>query len=85
MAFESLLHEIDAQISRLQQAKALLSGKEGKRGPGRPAKTAIPVNTASPKRTLSVQARKKIADAQKMRWAKIRAGKKVDAKKAEKK
>jgi hypothetical protein len=79
MAFESLLHEIDTEISRLHQAKALLSGTNGHRGPGRPAKVATPAKTAAPvrassaKRTLSPQARKKIAAAQKKRWAKIRA------------
>jgi hypothetical protein len=79
MAFEALLHEIDGEISRLQQAKALLSGTEGKRGLGRPAKAATPAKTATPvkapsaKRVLSPKARKAIGDAQKKRWAKIRA------------
>jgi hypothetical protein len=79
MAFESLLHEIDTEISRLHQAKALLSGTDGHRGPGRPAKVgtpATPVKKSSAKRTLSPQARKKIGDAQKKRWAKIKAAKK---------
>jgi hypothetical protein len=82
MAFESLLHEIDAEITRLQQAKALLAGTNGHRRPGRPAKSATPAKAATPvkassaKRTLSPQARKKIADAQKKRWAKIKAAKK---------
>ena len=82
MAFESLLHEINAEISRLQQAKALLSGTNGHRGPGRPAKVAtvakaaISVKASSAKRVLSPKARKAIADAQKKRWAKIRAAKK---------
>jgi hypothetical protein len=81
MAFESLLHEIDAEISRLHQAKALLSGTNGHRGLGRPAKAATPAKTAatvkaaSAKRTLSPQARKKNAAAQKKRWAKIWAAK----------
>ena len=85
MAFESLLHEIDAEIGRLQQAKALLTGTNAHRGPGRPAKAVTSakagtaVKAASPTRTLSPQARKKIADAQKKRWAKIRAGKKKPA------
>jgi len=78
MAFESLLRQIDAEISRLQQAKALLTGTNAHRGPGRPAKAVTPVKASGPKRTLSVQARKKIADAQKKRWAKIRAGKKKE-------
>jgi hypothetical protein len=85
MAFESLLHEIDAEISRLHQAKALLSGTNGHRSPARPANTATPAKAATPvkassgKRVLSPQARKKIANAQKKRWAKIKAAKKGSA------
>jgi hypothetical protein len=79
MAFESLLQEIDAEISRLHQAKVLLSGTHEKHGPGRPAKavksakTATRVKAASPKRTLSPQARKRIGDALRARWAKVKA------------
>jgi hypothetical protein len=82
MAFESLLHEIDAEITRLQQAKALLSGANRHRAPGRPAKSATPANSAtpvkasSPKRKLSPKARKAIGDAQRARWAKVKAAKK---------
>jgi hypothetical protein len=86
MAREALLREIDAEISRLEQAKALLSRGEGNRRPGRPISAAKAVGnssagekrvpTVAKKRTLSAQARKKIADAQKKRWAKIRAAKK---------
>ena len=86
MAREALLREIDAEISRLEQAKALLSRGEGKRHPGRPISAGKIVAGSSAnekrtptvvkKRTLSAQARKKIADAQKKRWAKIRAAKK---------
>jgi hypothetical protein len=79
MAFESLLHELDAEISRLQQAKALLSGTNGYRGPGRPAKAVTPAKTATPvkassaKRVLSPKARKAIGEAQRARWAKVKA------------
>jgi hypothetical protein len=93
MAFESLLHEIDAQISRLQQAKSVLSGTEVKRSPGRLAKyktiaqgggneKRIPVGVISPngsneKRILSPKARKAIGDAQRARWAKVKAAAKT--------
>jgi hypothetical protein len=83
MAFESLLNEIDAEISRLHQAKALLSGTNGHRSPGRqakvptPAKTATPVKASSAKRVLSPKARKAIGDAQRARWAKVKAEKKT--------
>jgi hypothetical protein len=76
MAFESLLDEIDAEISRLLQAKALLFGTNGHRGPGRPAKAVTPVKASSAKRVLTPKARKAIGDAQRARWAKIKAAKK---------
>jgi hypothetical protein len=81
MTFDGILQEIDAQIQRLQRAKALLSGGNGgigvKRGAGRPKFTGSAVsfnhgaNVASvkKKRTVSPAARKKIAAAQKKRWA----------------
>jgi hypothetical protein len=79
MAFESLLREIDAEISRLQQAKALLSGTNENRALGRlvkvatVAKAAAPVKALSAKRKLSPKARKAIGDAQRARWAKVKA------------
>jgi hypothetical protein len=73
-----IIAEIDAQISKLQQARELLSGttttKTGK-GPGRPkgSKNAKPATTAAPrKRKLSPEGRKRIADAMKRRWAERR-------------
>jgi hypothetical protein len=77
MAFEALLHEIDTQISCLQQAKALLSGTEAKRGPGRPTTVASPTKAARPKAVLSAKARKAIGDAQRARWAKVKAAAKA--------
>lgn len=82
MEVTRILAEIDAQIAKLQQARALLSSDEPaaavRRGPGRPKGST---NAASSKqatkksakkatrRTLSPEARKRIADAQKKRWA----------------
>ena len=72
MANKEVLHAIDKEIARLQQAREMLVGEgetvpagkgdltPGKRGPGRPAGT---------KRTLSSEARKRIAEGQKKRWA----------------
>jgi len=85
MEVSRILVEIDAQISKLQQARALLAGTSvaaatpAKRGPGRPKGTAN-VAAATPKkaakkagkRNLSPDARKRIADAQKRRWAERR-------------
>ena len=40
MDFDRLIQEIDSEISRLQQARALLIGEPVKRGPGRPKAAA---------------------------------------------
>ena len=79
MEVSRIIAEIDAQISKLQQARELLAGttvKSGK-GPGRPkgsknAQISV-ASTASPrKRKLSPEGRKRIADAMKRRWAERR-------------
>jgi hypothetical protein len=74
-----ILAEIDAQIAKLQQARALLAGTSSapasvvKKSVGRPRKTvAAFVKKTSAKRALSPEARKRIADAQKRRWAERR-------------
>jgi hypothetical protein len=75
-----IIAEIDAQISKLQQARALLAGTTTpavRTGPGRPkgsknAATARPAATAPRKRKLSPEGRKRIADAMKKRWAERR-------------
>jgi hypothetical protein len=66
---KEILLEIDAEISRLQQARALLSGDTAKRrGPGR--KKAVVASAAAPKkRKLTPEGRKRIAEAMKRRWA----------------
>jgi len=73
--FNRLVHEIDSEISRLQQARALLTGTSTKRSPGRPKATST-AHKAAPaakagrrKRRLSPEGRKRIADAMKKRWA----------------
>jgi len=74
MEVSRILEEIDAQISKLQQARALLSGtvvKVGK-GRGRPkgSKNAKATANAAPrKRKISPEGRKRIAEAMKRRWA----------------
>jgi hypothetical protein len=76
-----ILAEIDAQIAKLQQARALLAGTSSvpaaaKKAVGRPRKTAAPAAKSTgagrKKRNLSPEARKRIADAQKKRWAERR-------------
>jgi hypothetical protein len=73
-----IIAEIDAQISKLQQARELLSGTttaSAGKGRGRPkgsknAKTAAASVTR--KRKLSPEGRKRIAEAMKRRWAERR-------------
>jgi hypothetical protein len=71
MNIQDIVVEIDAEISKLQQVKALLTGTSTteKRKPGRPANTILAGN-ARTRRTLSAEAREKIAAAQRARWAK---------------
>ncbi len=74
MEVSRILAEIDAQISKLQQARQLLAGADAVKrpGPGRPkgSKNATPSVAAAPKkRKLSPEGRKRIADAMKRRWA----------------
>ena len=80
MGIAEVLSQIDAELARLQQAKAILStGDIGtKPGRGRPkgsvAATAAPVRK---KRNLSPEGRARIAEAVKRRWAaqKVKKGK----------
>ena len=68
MQVNEIIAEIDAEIARLQQARALLGGGPVKGKPGRPKGSGI----KGRKRVLSAEARKRIADAQKRRWAERR-------------
>jgi beta-xylosidase len=76
-----IIAEIDGQIAKLQQARALLAGGASapRVGRGRPkgSKNAAPAKettatTAGRKRKLSAEGRKRIADAMKKRWAERR-------------
>jgi len=60
MDTSQLISEIDSEISRLQQVRALLTG----------AASTSAMKQARKKRTLSAEARARIAAAQKRRWAK---------------
>jgi hypothetical protein len=74
MGIDSILAEIDAEIARLTEARALLASM-GSATPsatkGKAAKKAA--KKAGKKRVLSAEARKRIADAQRKRWAAQRA------------
>jgi hypothetical protein len=65
-----ILAAIDAEIARLQQARNALAGLSGAKRRGRPSASAPPNQTNTKKRTLSAEAREKIAAAQRKRWAK---------------
>jgi hypothetical protein len=75
-----IIAEIDAQISKLQQARNLLAGTTTpvvRSGRGRPKGSKKTVAAAAPsapasKRKLSPEGRKRIADAMKKRWAERR-------------
>ncbi len=76
MEVSRIIAEIDAQISKLQQARELLAGADSvkRNGPGRPrgsknAASSTPATTVSKKRKLTPEGRKRIADAMKRRWA----------------
>lgn len=65
MEMKGILAEIDAEIQKLEQVRAILTGKDGR--PGTNATSA-----GRKKRRLSPEARERIAAAQKARWAKMK-------------
>ena len=74
MAIENILAQIDSEIARLTQARALLAslGSAPTTSGRKAAKTPAKAKTRK-KRVLSADARKRIADAQRKRWAAVRA------------
>ena len=70
MGLTGILAEIDQEIAKLKQAKALLSDETvAKRGPGRPKATTAEAKPTKKKRNLSPEGRKRIAEAVRRRWA----------------
>ena len=71
---QEILEQIEQEISRLQQVKALLQGSNGhKATTGTHVSSSVAAaGTTKGKRVLSAEARKKIAAAQRRRWAKAR-------------
>jgi hypothetical protein len=72
MDTSEILHTIDAEIARLEKARALLNGNTtspAKRG--RPFRSTVTA-TAKPRRKISAEGRARIAAAQKARWAKVK-------------
>jgi hypothetical protein len=76
MTIDGIISQIDAEIARLTQARALLSSAGKVSLPGKQASAAAAnSNSSRGRRTLSPEARKRIADAQRKRWAAHRAKK----------
>jgi hypothetical protein len=82
---QAIIAALDQEIARLQEVRALLGSAAKvngaasiKRGPGRPKKLASVTMTR--KRILSPEAKTKIAESQKARWAKARRAAKKSAK-----
>jgi hypothetical protein len=79
MVIDSILAQIDAEISRLTQIRSLLTAsgtvaaeKVTERKPRKVAakvKAAAAIKKTKKKRTLSPEARARIAEAQRKRWA----------------
>ena len=78
----NIVLEIDAEVSRLQQARGLLAGTNnaGEPKPRHPAGARLRKN--KPVRTLSAAARARISAAQKARWAKSKRAAKKEARNA---
>jgi hypothetical protein len=70
MDTQKVVAEIDAEISRLQQVKALLTGTSTTEN--RNAGRSSVAGSSGKKRTLSAEARERIAAAQRTRWAKAK-------------
>jgi len=76
MSIESILVQIDAEIARLTQARSLLANigvVAGKVIERKTKKSTAKVKKTKKTRVLSPEARKRIADAQRKRWAAQRA------------
>jgi hypothetical protein len=68
MSIENVVGEIKEEIEKLNQALRVLQGIGGKRTKVERAK--------APRRKMSAAGRRRIAKAQRARWARVRAGKK---------
>jgi hypothetical protein len=72
MTTESIIKALDHEISQLREVRRLLSG-DGRSTPSR--KTSKSQTNSRPKRTMSKEARERIAAAQRKRWAAQRKAK----------
>ncbi len=73
MSIETIIAQIDSEIARLTEARSLLA-KAGMAASNPPSvKTKAGKGKTRKRRVLSPEARKRIADAQRKRWAAQRA------------
>jgi hypothetical protein len=76
MTIANIVEELDAEIARLQEVRKLLSNTSGLAVDGHVTGHSAATNKTRPrKRTLGPEARKKIAEAQRKRWAAQKAKK----------
>lgn len=75
MEVNQIVVELEKEIARLKEARALLSGEVVRRKPGRPAGKANAPHVVGRKRRLSPEGRKAISEAMKRRWAARRKAK----------
>ena len=71
MTIDSIIAEIDSEIARLTQARNLLAAAGKTKYAPATSRSAKPsaAKKGGKRRTLSAEARKRIADAQRRRWA----------------
>ena len=74
---QAIITALDTEIARLQLVRSVIQSSGEAKRPGRSAKSTPSTVPAPKKRKLSPEARKKIAAAQKKRWAKQKATKPV--------
>ena len=63
---DQIIQSLDAEIARLRQARALLSGTAS-------GSSGLVAGPRRGPRHMSAEARKRISDAQKKRWGKVKA------------
>jgi hypothetical protein len=79
MVIDSILAQIDAEIARLTQVRKLLAASGNTTLTARATKGKTVHAKSKKKRVLSAEARKRIADAQKRRWAAQKARSKKES------
>ena len=69
MKTDEILSLIDAEISKLKQARALLAGVTPVKVPAAAKDARIPAKAPGKRKKMSAETRAKMAAAQKARWA----------------